>query len=65
MINYKTNSLVAKIKKDTISVVLFGSGNMGELAYHALKKRNVTVDYFCDSDKHKQGKLFYGIKDLS
>ena len=65
MINYKTNSLVAKIEKDSISVVLFGAGNMGELAYHALKKRNVTVDYFCDSDKHQQGKLFYGIKIIS
>ena len=54
-----------KIKKDSISVILFGAGDMGELAYCALKKRNITVDHFCDSNKHKHGKLFYGTKIIS
>ena len=65
MIDYKTNSLIDKIKKDSISVILFGAGDMGELAYYALKKRNITVDHFCDSNKHKHGKLFYGTKIIS
>ncbi len=57
--------IIDKIKKNSTPVVLFGAGDLGELAYHALKKRNVVVNFFCDSNKKKQGKLYFGLKILS
>ena len=43
MINYKTNSLLEKIKTDSIPVVLFGAGDIGELVYQAFNKRKIVL----------------------
>ena len=59
------NVHIDKIKKNSTPVVLFGAGDLGVLAYHALKKREVKVNFVCDSNPRKQGKMFYGIKIIS
>ena len=41
------------IKKDDI-LIIFGAGIVGRLTFEALKEKNITVDYFCDSDARKQ-----------
>ena len=59
------NVHIDKIKKNSTPVVLFGAGDLGVLAYHALKKREVKVNFVCDSNTKKQGQLFYGNKVIS
>ena len=54
-----------EIKKNSNPVALFGAGDIATLAYHALKKRNIKVNFVCDSNEKKQGNLFYGIKIIS
>ena len=45
-----------KIRKSQSKVVLFGAGDLGRLAFYALKKNNIKVDFFCDSNEKKQNK---------
>ena len=59
------NAHIDKIKKNSTPVVLFGAGDLGVLAYHALKKREIKVNFVCDSNTKKQGKLFYENKVIS
>ena len=56
---------IQKIKNNSTPVVLFGAGDLGVLAYHALKKLDIKVDVFCDSNPQKQGKYFFEIKIIS
>ena len=42
-----------KIKKSKSKVILFGAGDLGKLAFYALKKNNIKIDFFCDSNKKK------------
>ena len=56
---------IPKIKNNSTTVVLFGAGDLGVLAYHALKKHNIKVDLFCDSNPKKQGKFFFNTKIIS
>ena len=39
---------IEKIKINSTPVILFGAGDLGELAYHALKKRDIKINFFCD-----------------
>ena len=59
------NYNIDKIKTDSVPVLLFGAGDIATLAYHALKKRDIKVNFVCDSNSKKQGKMFYGIKIIS
>jgi len=59
------NYNIDEIKKNSNPVALFGAGDIATLAYHALKKRNIKVNFVCDSNEKKQGNLFYGIKIIS
>ena len=61
----KMNYNLDEIKKNSNPVALFGAGDIATLAYHALKKRNIKVNFVCDSNEKKQGNLFYGIKIIS
>ena len=56
---------IQKIKNNSTPVVLFGAGDLGVLAYHALKKLDIKVDVFCDSNPKKQGKYFFEINIIS
>ena len=46
---------------DNSKIILYGAGQLGKLALFALNKKNINVDYFCDSDRLKQNKQFYGV----
>ena len=54
-----------KIKNSTSKVILFGAGDLGKLAFHALKKNKIKVDFFCDSNEKKQDKDYLGVKIIS
>ena len=45
--------------------VLYGAGQIGKMALFALNKKNIKVDYFCDTHKSKKNKSFYGVKVIS
>lgn len=46
-------------------VVIFGTGNYGALALHALNKHGVKVDCFCDNNKANWGSIFCGRRIIS
>ena len=35
-------------------IIIFGAGTIGRITQLALKKNNIEIDFFCDSDKRKQ-----------
>ena len=53
------NDQIENIKKNSIPVVLFGAGDIGTLAFHALKKRDIKVNFVCDSNPKKQTVTLY------
>lgn len=65
MKSYTLDNLKQIIASNAAPLVLFGAGNVGELALYALKKHGIQVDYFCDSDAVKQGHDFLGIPVIS
>ena len=65
MKNYNISDLKNKFSNNDQKIVLFGAGDVGELTNYSLNKLGITVDYFCDNDKDKQGKKHCGIDVLS
>ena len=65
MKNYDFSEIVNLKNIDGLQVVLFGAGVHGQIAYHALNEIGINVNYFCDSNKRKQGIKFCGIPTLS
>ncbi len=53
VINFKSN------------IVIYGAGDFGRLVHNALSINSLKVDFFCDSNKKKQGKLFIDKRILS
>jgi len=58
---YDIDTLAPTLRCGSAPVVLFGAGRWGGLALHALRRRDVEVTYFCDSDVNKQGTTFCDI----
>ena len=46
-------------------LILFGAGTLGKLTHIALAEKDIKVNYFCDSDKRKQGKKIENTKIIS
>ena len=65
MKNYNISDLKNKFSNNDQKIVLFGAGDVGELTNYSLNKLGITVDYFCDNDKDKQGKKHCCIDVLS
>jgi len=65
MIKYNIANLTNIINDNKEKVVLFGAGDYGEICLYSLKQKGINVDFFCDSQKSKQGKYRSGIKILS
>ncbi len=65
MIDSSIETIKKKLKNKLQPVVLFGAGQIGEMCYFALTQHNIKVDFFCDSSKSKQGKMFCGKKIIS
>jgi len=56
---------LGSLKDSNKTIVIFGTGNYGTLALHALKKNGITIDYFCDNNKANWGTLFCGYPVIS
>jgi organic radical activating enzyme len=69
---YKSDNEIANHKQqldDLINnsdkIVVFGTGNFGALALHALKKLGKTINCFCDNNRNNWGKKFEGFPVIS
>ena len=65
MLSYNVAELKKKIDLSNNKVVLFGAGDIGELANYSLNRLGITVDFFCDNDTRKHGKKYLGIEVIS
>ena len=65
MINYNLTNIHEKLSKNSNVFVLYGAGDIGELAMYALEKLNIKVSYFCDSNKDKNGTKYFDVTVLS
>jgi hypothetical protein len=65
MRNYETARLVAEITAGDSPVVLFGAGDVGRLAHHALTSHGVPVTVFCDGNTAKHGTFYKGVEIIS
>tara|TARA_B100001123_G_C15179799_1_gene974914 strand:- start:45 stop:1271 length:1227 start_codon:yes stop_codon:yes gene_type:complete len=63
--SYDISELKQKLTSRNQKLVLFGAGDVGELANYSFNKLGVTVDFYCDNDKDKQGQKWCGIDVLS
>lgn len=59
----KTQSETLQSRRD--NVIVYGTGNYGAMALHALKLRGITPLCVCDSNKANWGREFYGHKVIS
>ena len=46
-------------------LVIYAAGTIGKLTLHALKEKNIKVDYFCDNDSAKWNTTIENIKIIS
>ncbi|OIQ03337.1 MAG: hypothetical protein COS82_06765 [Zetaproteobacteria bacterium CG06_land_8_20_14_3_00_59_53] len=51
--------------KNSKNIVVFGTGNYGALAHHALKELGINIDCFCDNNEDNWGTDFIGHKVIS
>ena len=56
MKNYEIDHLIRELKTNTAPVVLFGAKQNGALAYYALNKLGIKVNYFCDDKEEVRKK---------
>jgi len=63
--NYNISEFKNKFSSTDQMIVLFGAGDIGELANYSLNKLGITVDSFCDNDKQKRGEKLCGIDVMS
>ena len=50
---------IEKQKNISQSIILFGSGFYGKLAYSALSQKGINIDCFVDENPTQHGKLLY------
>ncbi len=62
--NNNSSEILEKLSKAK-ELIIFGTGNYGMLVLGALKKKNIKVDYFCDNNKSRWGKVYGGLKVIS
>lgn len=48
MISLNINHLIREIKANNSTIILFGAGKYGKMAYYSLKKLGLEAHYFCD-----------------
>jgi len=65
MQSYNISELKNKLSAADQMIVLFGAGDIGELANYSLNKLGLNVSFFCDNAKDKQGNKWCGIEVLS
>ena len=65
MLHYNIDKLETSLKSPNSIVAIHGAGLRGRLVLYAFTKRGINVDFFVDSDKQKQNKLYCNIKTIS
>ena len=63
--SYSISELKHKLSTPNQTTVLFGAGDIGELAKYSFNKLGITVDSFCDNDKKRRGEKYCGINVMS
>ena len=63
--SYNTTDFKKKFALEDQKIVLFGAGDIGELANYSFNKLGITVDSFCDNDIEKRGQKYCGIDIMS
>jgi hypothetical protein len=61
--NIETLKVDLKNKSETL--VLYGAGLMGKISLYFLRKNNIKVDFFCDSDIRRKGENVDGLEVIS
>ena len=62
MENCNINHFKSQLSSNKNKMVLFGAGQIGEIALYSCNQLNIPVHFFCDSDKTKQDSKFLGLK---
>ena len=56
---------IKEIQSISDSTILYGAGMIGRLSLEFLKRNNINVNYFCDSDERLTGNIIDGLKVIS
>ncbi len=56
---------IKEIKSISDRTILYGAGMIGRLSLEFLKRNNINVNYFCDSDERLTGNIIDGLKVIS
>ena len=54
MLQFEDFQKLDRLNQIEKKIIIFGAGTIGRITQLALKKNNIEIDYFCDSDKRKQ-----------
>ncbi len=65
MNNYNISNLKDILNSNSHTLVLYGAGDLGELTKFALENLEIKIDFYCDSNKEKINKDYFGIKVIS
>lgn len=65
MNNYNISNLKDILNSNSHTLVLYGAGDLGELTKFALENLEIKIDFYCDSNKEKIDKDYFGIKVIS
>ena len=56
---------IKEISSISDKTILYGAGMIGRLSLEFLKRNNINVNYFCDSDERLTGNIIDGLKVIS
>jgi organic radical activating enzyme len=62
---YHADELTQDIRRGDAPVVLFGAGDIGKLAHHALMQRGIRPALFCDNNRAKWGRRWRDVEIVS
>ena len=58
-------SLKSDLEKNSDTLVLYGAGLMGKISLYYLRKNNISVNFFCDSDVRRKGEIVDGLEVIT
>lgn len=63
--NLNLENLKSDLKKNSETLILYGAGLMGKISLHYMRKNNINVNYFCDSDVRRKGEIVDGLEVIT
>ena len=58
-------NLKSDLGKNSDTLVLYGAGLMGKISLYYLRKNNIGVNFFCDSDVRRKGEIVDGLEVIT